>query len=203
VFAYSQGLEQAIERGWVKTPADLVAWLQGLLRYNIAQLDVPLFVRAFAAFEAADHEGAARIGRLTLAYRESRELVEEDRHLGRALARILTELGLEEARGFIDSDAACYPCLYALAAVRFDIPRDTAAQALAFGWAENQCLAASRLIPLGQVATQKALSAVVEAIPTAIQAGFELSDDAIGGLAPAQAMVTAWHETQYSRLFRS
>jgi urease accessory protein len=53
------------------------------------------------------------------------------------------------------------------------------------------------------VATQKALSAVVEAIPAAIQAGFELSDDAIGGLAPAQAMVTAWHETQYSRLFRS
>ena len=39
--------------------------------------------------------------------------------------------------------------------------------------------------------------------PTVPICATSLGDDEVGNLAPALAMASAWHETQYSRLFQS
>ena len=41
-FTYSQGLENAVERGWVKDVLGLEDWLTGLLQEGLAYTDIPL-----------------------------------------------------------------------------------------------------------------------------------------------------------------
>jgi urease accessory protein len=68
---------------------------------------------------------------------------------------------------------------------------------------ESQVTAAIRLVPLGHTAGQRILITAVDAIEAAAQKAATLSEEDIGNMAPALAMASAWHETQYSRLFRS
>jgi len=68
---------------------------------------------------------------------------------------------------------------------------------------ENQVAAATKLVPLGQTSAQRLLGEMQRDIPAAIDYSEALEDNAIGASLPALAMASAWHETQYSRLFRS
>ena len=44
-FTYSQGIEWAVECGWIKTAQDLEAWLEDQLATTIARLDLPVLLR--------------------------------------------------------------------------------------------------------------------------------------------------------------
>jgi urease accessory protein len=70
-------------------------------------------------------------------------------------------------------------------------------------WAENQVLAAIKLVPIGQTSGQKILSSAIEIIPALVAKGLSLKDEDIGYTAPGQGIASALHETQYTRLFRS
>jgi urease accessory protein len=93
--------------------------------------------------------------------------------------------------------------MFALAARRWDVPLAAAAQGFAFAWAEAQTSAAVRLVPLGQSAGQRILAASAAVIPAVVAHALALADEEIGATAPRLAIASAWHETQYSRLFRS
>ena len=58
-------------------------------------------------------------------------------------------------------------------------------------------------MPLGQLAAQRVLASVGEAVPAAVQRARELPDDALGSTLPGLAIASALHETQYTRLFKS
>ena len=45
-YHHSQGLEQAVEAGWVTDEETALAWIQGLLGRSIANLDLPIVARA-------------------------------------------------------------------------------------------------------------------------------------------------------------
>ncbi len=70
-------------------------------------------------------------------------------------------------------------------------------------WAENQVLAAIKLVPLGQTDGQKLLSSAIEMIPDQVVIGLSLKDAELGYTSPGQGIASALHETQYTRLFRS
>ncbi len=93
--------------------------------------------------------------------------------------------------------------MFSLAAVKWEIPLLEATAGLAWTWVENQVAAATRLIPLGQTASQRLLVAASPVLMDAVQKGLALPDEVIGAAAPGLAMAGALHETQYSRLFRS
>ena len=93
--------------------------------------------------------------------------------------------------------------MFALAAVHWQIPLLDSAMGYLWAWTENQVAAAIKLVPLGQVAGQRILSAALESIPGLIDQGLALAEDDIGALAPGLAISSALHETQYTRLFRS
>ena len=75
--------------------------------------------------------------------------------------------------------------------------------AFAFGWAENMVQAALKSVPLGQAAGQRILSALAAAIPELVDAAMLMGDEERQVCAPVLAILSAQHETQYSRLFRS
>ncbi|CAJ0996020.1 Urease accessory protein UreF [Sodalis praecaptivus] len=64
-------------------------------------------------------------------------------------------------------------------------------------------MAGLKLVPFGQQTAQGLLAALAATLPAAWQRAASLEDEALGGSFPLQAIASACHETQYSRLFRS
>ena len=96
-FAWSEGLEKAVELGWVKDEATAKDWILGVLTHSTARIDVPMFQRLYQAWSVDDQQQVREHSQWLLACRESMELRSGDRHLGQALARVLVTLG--ESRG--------------------------------------------------------------------------------------------------------
>ena len=202
-YAYSQGLESAVHAGAVRSEDEARAWILGLLEHVQARLDVPLLARLHDAHARGDEFELDRWTTFLTACRESRELQAEDRALGRALARLLADLDVAGARRLAAHPSVTLAAAFALAAVVHGIPLREAASGYLFAWLENQVAAAVRLVPLGQTGGRRILLAGIAAIPAALAQGLELDEDAIGAAAPGLAALSARHENQYTRLFRS
>lgn len=202
-YAYSQGLEAAVEAGWVHDEASVCEWLLGVLEHNQCRLDLPVLGRLYSAWTDNDAAALNHWAALLAAARETAELQAEDRHLGVALARLLVELGITEADAWQTHRDAGWPVLFSLAAARWEIPCAQMQSGYLWAWCENQVAAAIKLMPLGQTAGQRILSACAERLPYLLREYAEVPDDAIGQLSPGLAIASARHETQYTRLFRS
>ncbi len=199
-YAFSQGLETAVELGWVRDAASTRDWLQQQLLYALARVDVPLLLRLHRACLAGDSERLAYFNAYTLACRESAELRLTDSAMGAALARLLRELGepLPELGGETSFVAA-----FAIAAARWQIDEQAAVTGLLWSWLENQVAAATKLVPLGQSAAQRLLGELLPLLQQAADEGGRAEDADIGASLPALALACGWHESQYTRLFRS
>jgi urease accessory protein len=202
-FAYSQGLEAVVEAGTIADAGSAREYLTGVLQGGVARLELPYLVRLYAAFVGHDTPLAERWSERLLASRESAERRQEDQQLGRALARLLADQGLAEGAGWLAHPAVTHAAAFALGGARFDVPETPLLVAFAFSWLENQVGALSRLVPLGQHAAQRVLAAVAAEIPGAVERARELGDHELGGTLPGLALASAWHETQYTRLFKS
>ena len=99
--------------------------------------------------------------------------------------------------------APSWPLAFALAAAQTGAPVREALLAFAFGWAENMVQASLKAVPLGQSAGQRILAALVAAIPAGVDRAMATGDAERQAFSPMLAILSAQHETQYSRLFRS
>lgn len=203
MYSYSQGMERAVEDGWIKDEAGAGEWIAGLLEYGQARLDVPVLIRLHAAWRFGDGAAVERWSRTLQAFRETSELRAEDRRTGQALARLLESLGVGPAGGWVRHPAATFATGFSLAAAEWGIPAHPMAAGYLWSWLENQVLCAVKLVPLGQVAGQRLLRDLSTGIPDLMSRAFELADEDIGAGAFGLALASSRHETQYSRLFRS
>ena len=96
-----------------------------------------------------------------------------------------------------------WPVAFALAAAQTAAPVRECVLACAFGWAENMAQAAIKAVPLGQTGGQRILARLLQAIPAAVDSAIALPDHQRQAFNPMLAILSAQHETQYSRLFRS
>jgi urease accessory protein len=202
-FNFSQGLEFAIENGWVSNELDARNWILGVARHSMATLDVPMLLRLHAAWSAEDAELAHRLSAELVASRETMELRAEELHMGQSLAKIMAEFGIDAAREWIRCDHTSHAAMFALAAARSQVTPENAAITFLWAWAENQTIAAVKLLPLGQTAGQRMLEAIRQQIPSLVAVADALPDESMGTATPLAIMASAWHETQYTRLFRS
>jgi urease accessory protein len=202
-FAYSRGLEHAVSAGWVHDEKSAEGWIVGLLEHSLCNLDGPLLVRIERALRAHDVCDALHWIEISRASRESRELLLEDDQMGRALLKLLADLDVPHAKGLLATLSHSLVAGFAVAGLHHGVAIRDLVAGLFYAACESQTGAAVRLIPLGQTSGQRILSSVLRAIPACVEHALEVLDDDIGNLAPALAMGSAWHETQYSRLFRS
>jgi urease accessory protein len=202
-YAYSQGLEWAVESAWVRDERTAADWIGGVLGAGPAQLEVPVLARLYRAWETNNLERVHYWSRTLDAARESGELQAEARQLGESLAVLLTQLGVDAAQPWKEVEYAGFPTLFALAAVTYRVPLPEAALGFLWAWCENQVAAAIKLVPLGQAAGQRILSTLIEQLPEVVERGLALADNEIGALTPRLVIGSARHETQYTRLFRS
>ena len=202
-FTYSQSLEWAIEAGWVRDRVTLEDWLAGLIDDALGRLELPILRRLYAACEKADEDAIAYWARYLYASRETRELRAEERNRARALISLLGDLGVEQTTTWRGQLIHCQAAPFALAASHWRIDVEDCALGYAWGWLENQVAAAIKLVPLGQTDGQRVQLALADRLPTVVSRSCDIADDDIGAAAPALAIASARHETQYTRLFRS
>jgi urease accessory protein len=202
-FAYSHGLEAALHLGFVHDAPTTASWIEGLLFDSFRTWEIPFFYRLHRAFSARDAASVRHWNDRLWASRASGELAEENRQLGLALARIATHLGIIDAAKWWTDPKATYEAVFALACARWQIPAAVGARAYAFAFCEMLVGAATKLVPLGQTDGQRILSRLGLAVGPAVEHGASLGDDELASFAPAHAIASALHETQYTRLFRS
>lgn len=202
-FTYSQGVEWAVEAGWLRSAADLEHWAADQLEQSVARLDLPLLLRMAKAVGDDDAAALERWLDLLLAGRESAELRAEEGQRGRALADLLLAWDLPRAAVLRPLLARSQTAGFAFAARRWGIAERPMALGYAWAWVENLVLAGIKIVPLGQRQGQQVLERLAARIPPAVESALLLADDEIGASSPALAIASANHEIQYTRLFRS
>jgi len=200
-YAFSQGMETAVAEGWLPDEAATGEWLALQLDESLARVDLPLLLRLLCAARAGDAGALAHWNDYGLACREAAELRLSDTATGRALVRLLTELEVPLPAPLPGETA--FLTAFAIAGAHWRLDSRAACTGYAWSWLEHQVAAATKLVPLGQSSAQRLLGRLLERVPDALDRAEAVADEDIGASLPALAMASAWHETQYSRLFRS
>ena len=207
-FSYSEGLESAIEYAGIDSEAAVADWLLDQLHIAQARGDMAVVAQALHAWRNDDHERARALNDWVLHTRETSELRLQAEQMGRSLADWLRNQHQDDderlrAVQFLAALPPTYPVAFALAASTTQAPARDVLLAYAFGWAENMVQAALKSMQLGQSAGQRILARLAQAIPAAADHAVQLTDGERQAFSPMLAILSARHETQYSRLFRS
>lgn len=190
-FAYSHGLETAIDAGKITSAQTLQDWLQDLLTHGGAQSDAVLLNAAFATDAPAPMDAIAR------AFASSSERLQETDLQGAAFCDAMRDVWQ------VDLGRLCYPVAVGQAARHLQLDAQLTTAMYLQAMIANLCAAAMRLVPLGQVegqSVQLALKPLCDRI--ALQSiGARLED--LHSCAWMSDIASMQHETQYSRIFRT
>ena len=195
-FAFSQGLEAAIESQHVCDSESLARWCDGVMRFSLTTLDCHY---AILAYRAGSESTFWDVNTELLASRETRELLQEDLLLGAAFKKWAMDRGINVP----DAHEHSLVCLYGWVAARFEIPEDWLVAGILWSWLDNQMLVAAKAIPLGQNALQAVLADLKPVISECVDQSIQSLEMDSSSTIPLLSILSAQHEAQYSRLFRS
>lgn len=203
-FAYSHGIEWAVEDGRVTDEESLAAWIGSIVRHGAGWSDAVLFSEAYKC--NGDAAKLAEMNDFAVALTPSTERHLETTAQGTAFVKATKDAwpwaDMDEMTAALGPEAA-YPVAVAMAASAHGIPLETALNAYLHGFAANLVSAGVRLIPLGQSAGQRILAGLEPAISETAGSAENASLDETGGVAILSDIAAMQHETQYTRLFRS
>ena len=202
-YSYSQGLEAAAEAGDVHDTESAGGWISGILRHSVARLEAPILVRLLAAWSHDDDAAVAHWNERFVASRESAELRAETLQMGYSMRTLVQSLELPGAERLSRIEALSWPAAWSFAAQVWRVAPAQALTGYLWAWAEYLVLAALKIVPLGQTDGQRLLLALSGPLVAAVRTASELRDDELGAFTPRLALLSARHESQYSRLFRS
>lgn len=201
-FSYSEGLEAAVDCAGVTTEKRASDWIADQLHLSLSRCDLPVLLQAVTAARTSNGERLKTLDAWVRQTRETSEFRLQTEQMGRSLADWLRGLYPDDATLFTGWQPT-YPVAFAVAAARTDASAADIAAAFCFGWAETMVQTAIKSVPLGQSAGQRMLARLADEIPAALAHAATLDDDGRQALSPMLAILSARHETQYSRLFRS
>jgi urease accessory protein len=188
-FAYSHGLEWAVEFGDVRDAASLRGWLADVLALGAGRSELILLRHAHAGEDVTE---------LALATQPTRERREETIMQGNAFRLAARPWGaIQDER-----DTPHAVAVGQLAGAR-GIDVEATAAAWLHGFASALVSAAVRLVPLGQTDGLAVLAALEAEIVALAAATRDRPLDEIGGACFRSDIAAIRHETQYTRLFRS
>jgi urease accessory protein len=205
-FSYSHGVETAVEEGFVRDRATLVAWLATVLRDGTGRVDGALFAAAWRAAVARDWPAFDAVAERAAAWRGTSEMALESRQQGGSFLSITRtawrHADLDAAHARLGGEIAL-PVAVALAAAAHGIALKEALGGYLHAFTANLISAAVRTVPLGQSDGQVALAALEGAVRRTVEAALAADLDEVGTATPLLDWCSLRHETQYTRLFRS
>jgi urease accessory protein len=205
-FAYSHGLEWAVEAGDVRDEATLVAWLADLIEHGGARSDTILLAEAFRATQTDDAAALAGVNDLALALSPSAERRLETAQQGRSFMEAISAAWPAPRAALAEralADDVAYPVAVGVAAAAHEITLARVCEAYALAFAANLVSAGVRLGIVGQTQGQRALAKLAAPIAALGACAATSTLDDLGSASFRSDIGSMRHETQYSRLFRS
>ena len=167
-----------------------------VMRFSLTTLDCHYAIRAY---RATSNTTFREINAEMLASRETYELLQEDLLLGAAFKKWAVDQGIDVP----DAHEYSLICLYGWVAARYELPEDWLISGILWSWLENQMIVAAKAIPLGQNALQNILAELKPQISECADQALESLSMGSSSTVPLLSILSAQHEAQYSRLFRS
>jgi urease accessory protein len=205
-FAYSHGLEWAMEAGDVGDADTLRAWLFDLLNFGAPRSDAVLFACAFRAAQSSDWPALTEINALAVALAGSAERRLETCAQGGAFLSAMRAAWACAALDYLPragADPIAYPIAVGAAAAGHRLDLHLSLEAFVLSQFANFVSAAVRLGAIGQTDGQKTLAAILPDVRRLAAAAAESGLGELGSCAFRSDIAAIRHETQYSRLFRS
>jgi urease accessory protein len=186
-YAYSHGLEWAIECGQVKSAQDVEEWISDVFTRGSGWNDAVLFVQEFQQQD---------MNALALALCSSRERYLETTQLGAAFVIAASVFStVEKPVGDI-----AYPIAAAGACRAMQLDLNHALLAFLQGFSNALISVAVRLVPIGQTAGLEIMRNLMPVIAVTAE---RAQDGQLGSCALLSDIAAMNHETQHSRIFRS
>ncbi|MCC6948558.1 MAG: urease accessory protein UreF [Bradyrhizobiaceae bacterium] len=205
-FAYSHGIEWAVEAGDVTNADTCAGWLSDLLEHGGAWSDAVLLVAAHRAAAQEDNKALREVAELAAALAPSLERRLETLKQGDAFllaTRTAWPCAALDRFAKVWSGETAFPVAVGVASAGHGLALPPTLEAYLLASVSNLVSAAVRLIPLGQTDGTKIVARLTPlAREIAARAAQSMLDD-IGGTALRSDIASMRHETQYTRLFRS
>lgn len=202
-FAYSHGLEWAVECGAVANFSTASDWIDGLLRHGAPRNDLVLAGECWRAAHRGDPGAIEETNALALALAGGRERYLETSAQGAAFLIAVRASWPNALLDLAPTGDIAYPIAFALAAAGHGVGLEMALEGFCLGFLGNLTSAAVRLGVIGQTQGQQLLARFAPRAALMAQACALMTLDDLGGFAYVSDIAAMRHETQYSRLFRS
>ena len=205
-YAYSHGLEWAVEAGDVGDERSLSEWLADVCEHGSLRNDLILATHAHHGAQAVDVGGLAALNELALALAPSRELHLETSQQGRSF--LDATLGAWPCEALVDMAASfrgavAYPVAVGAAAGAHGMRAAPMLAAYGLAFVQNLVSAALRAAPVGQAAGTRVTAGLAPRVAALAEAALGQTLDDLGTCCLRLDLGSFRHETQYSRIFRS
>ena len=199
-FSYSEALESAVENKIVTDCDSFYKWLIHNLKRSLAYFELPVLRHLY---ESNNVDEFSFWTQRAIAMRNTFELRKEEDDKGKAFVRIISSLLLTDNKEFLEVARRSYLSAFSLYAKSDDLSLEMMLQCYLFSYIESQCIAAVKLVPLGQTDAWKCIKNASHLSDEIIEKSLTVNDDEIGAGLVNLSILSVKHETQYSRIFRS
>ena len=190
-FAYSHGLEWAINKGYVSNREELQKWVSDLLEYGSLKNDAILIKLVLQGSDPKE------INDLALALCSASERLSETQLQGGAFCKIMREVWS------LEIDELTLPIALALAAKNENIDQNLVVPAYLHSFCSNLISVAMRLIPIGQTDGQKTLRELSPLISDSVRAVAKSDKDDLGSACFLSDVSAMQHEYLQPRVFKT
>ena len=190
-FAYSHGLEWAINKGYVSNREELQKWISDLLEYGSLKNDAILIKLVLQGSDPKE------INELAMALCPASERLSETQLQGGAFCKIMREVWS------LEIDDLTLPIALALAAKNERIDQNLVVPAYLHSFCSNLISVAMRLIPIGQTDGQKTLRELSPLISDSVRAVAKSDKDDLGSACFLSDVSAMQHEYLQPRVFKT
>lgn len=205
-FTYSQGLEYAIKKKWVKDKQTFFIWQKNQIDHNIMYTDLPILKRLYDACLSCNINKFSYWTFFLLASKDTYELKKEETQKGITLSKIINDICFvkknQNKKWFNIIKQTYLGCLVFLGKT-WKISLKELALSFLYSWIENSIMVALKIVPFGQKTAHLLLKNFYEYLSKIIFKSFRLKNKELGASIPLLSIASSCHEKQKSRLFRS
>ena len=192
-YAYSHGVESAVEHGWIKDGTDLESWLEDVLLFGTGRTDSLLLA---AAYYAKSRTELLQINQTAKAFAISAERKLESESQGRSFVKAFSVWGKLP-------DELTYPVAIGAAAKQERIPLKATQQLYLQAFMSNLVAAGQRLLAVGQLEGQEILRRLTQKCPNIADETYDGDLSKLASVAFLTDIASMQHESQNTRIFRT
>ena len=190
-FAYSHGMEWAIETGKIKNETELFGWILDLLQFGSVRSDAILVALSCKSDQPRE------LNNLALALCPARERIDETQMQGTAFCSVLREVWGQELNDFV------MPVALGQAARKISMPEGMCVSGFLHAFCSNLISVAVRLVPLGQTVGQRVLHRLTPIICEQSASAVLANEADLTSHSFLSDVAAMRHETMQTRVFRT